>query len=294
MTASSTEHWSSFVRDCERTGSAYVIATVLGARGSTPRDSGTKMVITLESSCGTIGGGQLEYAVQSKALALLGRGETAQLVENFPLSEKLGQCCGGSTSVLLECFIPTRLPTFLFGAGHVGRALAPLLAPLPLRLHWIDSRADAFPESLPDTVRAEVLDEPKDAVISAPRGSAYIIMTHQHPLDYALTEAALARDDASYIGLIGSESKWRRFRMRLEHRGFSAEQIDRVRCPIGLTSVPGKHPAEIAVAVAGELIGHYHATTHDVAPLSGPRWKTLQAQLESSGALHAVTEDSDT
>ena len=292
MRPSHARHWSEFVRDCETAGHPYVIATVLGARGSTPRDSGTKMVVTLEGSCGTIGGGQLEYAVQQRALELLGAGLEDQRVENFPLGEKLGQCCGGATSVLLECFQARRTPCLLFGAGHVGRALAPLLAALPVRLQWIDSRAEEFPQALPDGVQRHVADEPLDVIASAPAGSAYIIMTHQHPLDYALTEAALRRGDASYIGLIGSASKWRRFRLRLAHRGFEDAQINAVSCPIGLDAVPGKHPAEIAVSVAGELIAHYHAQS---APPSsdGPGWKHLQAQLATSGALNTLTEDTD-
>ena len=253
-------HWAAYVRDCEAAARPYVIATLLGAQGSTPRDSGTKMVISLDGCCGTIGGGQLEYAVQQRALALIGAGETAQRLENFPLGEKLGQCCGGATSVLLECFLPTRLPTYLFGAGHVGRALAPLLAQLPLQLHWVDARDAEFPEQLPDGITKHVSDEPLELIVDAPAGAAFIVMTHQHPLDFALTEAILRRGDAGYVGLIGSRSKWRRFELRLAHRGLDDATIARVRCPIGLAAVPGKRPAEIAVSVAAELIAQAPST----------------------------------
>lgn len=291
MSGIEATHWSEFVRECEVGQKPYVIATLLGARGSTPRNSGTKMVVTLEQCCGTLGGGQLEYAVQQHARELLARGESTQRLENFPLGEKLGQCCGGSTSVLLECNQPLRMPVLLFGAGHVGRALAPLLAELPVTLRWIDERAQEFPEPMPRHAERVVSDSPVDLVTDAPSGAAYIIMTHQHPLDFALLEAALRRGDAGYIGVIGSRSKWQRFRMRLEHRGFESAQVARVRCPIGLAAVPGKRPAEIAVSVAGELIAHYHSLHESESKTATTHWKAMRSTLESSGAYSDLVED---
>lgn len=291
MSPEGARHWSEYIRECETAASPYVIATLLGARGSTPRDSGTKMVVSLDGCVGTIGGGQLEYAVQRRARELIGSGDDAQLLENFPLSEKLGQCCGGSTSVLLECFQPRDLPTFLFGAGHVGRALAPLLAELPLRVRWVDERADEFPESLPERVEQIVCESPVDLIAEAPSGAAFIIMTHQHPLDYALTEALLRRGDASYIGLIGSVSKWRRFKLRLEHRGLGPDDYGVVHCPIGLAEIPGKHPAEIAVSVAAQLIAHYHALRAPGSDREASGWKALRGQLAASGALQHLTDE---
>jgi xanthine dehydrogenase accessory factor len=284
------EHWSERLRACEAAGRPYVLVTLLGARGSTPRESGTKMVVCADGCGGTIGGGQLEHRVTRRALALLAAGQTAQQLENFPLGEKLGQCCGGSVSVLFECFVTERLPVLLFGAGHVGRALAPLLASLPLSLRWIDSRGEQFPEAIPAGVEVQVTEDPLHELLSAPTGAAYIIMTHEHPLDFALTEAALRRGDASYIGLIGSESKWRRFALRLAHRGIEEARYAAVRCPIGLAAVPGKHPAEVAVSVAAELVAHYHAQRAEAGPmLSG--WKDIGATLADSGALESLVTD---
>ena len=294
MSLSAITHWSDYVRDCEAAAAPYVIATLLGARGSTPRDSGTKMVVSLDACCGTIGGGHLEYTVQNRARQLIAEGRDSQHLEHFPLGEKLGQCCGGSTAVLLECFQPQRLPTLLFGAGHVGRALAPVLAGLPLALQWVDARADEFPDPPPPGITRLVSESPVDAITEAQPGAAYLIMTHDHPLDYALTEAALRRGDASYIGLIGSSSKWRRFKLRLQHRGMSDEQISRVHSPIGLPNVPGKLPMEIAVSVAAQLIEHYHEARGDRSRESFPGWKRLRAELETSGALKDLNVDKDT
>ena len=178
---------------------------------------------------------------------------------------------------------------YLFGAGHVGRALAPVLAPLPLRLYWVDSREQEFPAEIPHGVVALRPENPVDSIPDASPHSYYVIMTHQHPLDYALLEAVLRRGDAAYVGVIGSQSKWRRFRMRLEHRGYEDALIDSVHCPIGLTTVPGKRPAEIAVSVAAELVAHYHARGNGTAANAGPGWKNLQRTLAKSGVLADIT-----
>ncbi|WP_439106935.1 xanthine dehydrogenase accessory protein XdhC [Congregibacter sp.] len=285
-------HWSEWVREHESLEQAYVIVTMLGARGSTPRDSGTKMVVSLDDFHGTIGGGELEFQALQRAQELLKNAVAGQWVENFPLGEKLGQCCGGSTSLLFEHFVPLVQRIYLFGAGHVGRALAPLLATLPLNIHWIDARTQEFPDDIPSGITAVHPDEPLDVIKDASKGSYFIIMTHQHPLDYALMEAALRRQDAAYIGVIGSQSKWRRFALRLQHRDFDESDIQRIHCPIGLSAVPGKRPSEIAVSVAAELIAHYHARRDEIQSQTGPGWKQLQAQLGASDTTFNITDDS--
>ena len=279
-----TVHWSQRVEACERDNRPYVIVTILGARGSTPRNSGTKMVVDAEAVTGTIGGGELEFRALAKARELLLAQEEIQALENYPLGEKLGQCCGGSVSLLFEAFVPRVLPTLLFGAGHVGRALAPLLASLPLRVQWIDERASEFPTAVPEGIDTLVDDDPLQAVRAAPPGAAYVIMTHNHPLDFALAEAALRRADAPYVGVIGSASKARRFRLRLAHRGFTDEQIASLICPIGLESVPGKRPAEIAIAVAAQLVARYHQRFPETGTISGPRWAELKTSLSERDA----------
>lgn len=280
-----SQHWSEWIREQESRNEPYVLVTVLGARGSTPRDSGTKMVVARDGFAGTIGGGRLEFDALARARSMLSRASGGQSLENFPLSEKLGQCCGGSTSLLFECFVPDAPNLYLFGAGHVGRALAPILASLPLRVNWVDTRSDEFPDALPEGVASHSPATPADVVVAAPAKSYFVIMTHNHPLDYELMEAALRRGDAAYIGVIGSQSKWRRFRMRLAHRGYDDPSIETVRCPIGLPEVPGKRPAEIAVSVAAELIAHYYAQRDDDTTTPGPAWKALQSQLADTGIL---------
>ena len=278
----SVPHWSEWVRELEVRGEPYVLVTLLGARGSTPRDAGTKMVISDGQTLGTIGGGVLEFEAIQRAQSLLADPDGSQHVENFPLGEKLGQCCGGSTSVLFECFRPAGLPLYLFGAGHVGKAVCRVLADLPFRVHWVDERAAEFPEYASSMATVHCTDDPKSVITDAPAGAYFLIMTHQHPLDFALMEAALQREDAAYIGVIGSESKARRFRMRLEHRGADQALWDQVHCPIGHTSVPGKHPQEIAVSIAAQLIAHYHARRADQPAPETPSWKSLQQTLSAA------------
>ncbi|MEO1079229.1 MAG: xanthine dehydrogenase accessory protein XdhC [Pseudomonadota bacterium] len=293
MSLSTTSHWSDHVARCERQGRAYVIVTILGARGSTPRNSGTKMIVEGDCFSGTIGGGELEHRALRRARELLLSATDEQALENYPLGEKLGQCCGGSASLLFEVFRPVRPEVFLFGAGHVGRALAPLLSTLPLRLSWVDERRDEMPENVPDGITAHRDCDAVAVLRGAPAGSYFLIMTHQHPLDYALAEAALLRGDAAFIGVIGSQSKARRFRLRLAHRGIPAEQLADLHCPIGMPGVAGKTPAEIAVAVAAQVINRYQASLESLSTAPGPSWKAMCDELAAAGQAALLDPPSD-
>ena len=132
--------------------------TVLGTSGSTPRASGTKMVISEDNIYATIGGGHLEFKAIEHARELLKQGQTCQAVENFQLGASLGQCCGGTVVVLFEVFVNEKMHLDIYGAGHVAQALIPILAQLPIRIRWIDSRADLFPPQIPDNVQ-KIVDE---------------------------------------------------------------------------------------------------------------------------------------
>lgn len=154
-------------------------------------------------------------------------------------------------------FEPIRPPDFhiaLFGAGHVGRALVQVLAGLPCRITWIDSREDEFPAQLPAHVAQRVSDDPELEVDDLPPNSYILVMTHSHPLDEAICARALRRGDHRYLGLIGSASKRARFEKRWRRAGIDAAAIAGLICPIGIDGIDGKHPAEIAVAVAAQLL----------------------------------------
>lgn len=244
-------------------GQPYVLITVLGSRGSTPRDSGTKMVASDQGFYGSIGGGHLEFKALEIAADMLAAGLDNQRVEHVSLGANLGQCCGGHHTLLFECFAGNRFNVALFGAGFVGSALTGILQQLPCRLRWIDSREGQHGGALPGNVVPITSDDPAAEVGSMPASSYYLIMTHSHQQDFEILEAILKRGDARYVGLIGSETKWRRFRMRLEHRGYPQGFYQPVRCPVGMDQVPGKLPVEVAVSIAGELIAEYHADDLD-------------------------------
>lgn len=270
-----TQTWMDAIARLRDSAEPYVLITVVGVQGSTPRESGSKMLVTAETTVDTIGGGHLEFAAIEHARKLLLAGRDAQALEHFPLGPRLGQCCGGRASLLFECFAARGPRVLLFGAGHVGRALAPLLAGLPLRLEWVDSRAAEFPQTVPEGVRMRLLDEPEDAVSEAPPGSYFLVMTHNHPLDYALAEAVLKRGDAGFLGMIGSRTKAQRFQMRLEQRGYPPEVIAQLHCPIGLAEVPGKRPLEVAISIAAQVIARYHQDAPPRQPREGVAWAAL-------------------
>ena len=261
-------HWHRAIHQYAQQNAAYVIASVLASTGSAPREAGTKMVITPTDQHDTIGGGQFEYLVVEKARLLLGEHRTQQAIEHFPLAATALQCCGGSITVLFECFAQPPLEVVLFGAGHVGSRVVQLLSELDARLRWIDSRTQ-LPElhaqykALADTVPLEHWPDPVQAVADLTPSAHVVILTHDHQLDYALIHALLERAPADptnpgkprgMIGMIGSRTKWQRFSKRLLRDGISQQQIDQIHCPIGDPSIKNKQPMAVAVAIVTQLL----------------------------------------
>ncbi|MGC1329059.1 xanthine dehydrogenase accessory protein XdhC [Pseudomonas sp.] len=252
-------NWISALADLQQQGEPCVLVTIIEEKGSTPRNAGSKMVVSATQLYDTIGGGHLEYKAMHIARQMLASGSQATHLERFSLGASLGQCCGGVTVLLFEPMGRVQARIAVFGAGHVGRALVPLLAALPCRVTWIDSREQEFPAQLPEGVRKVVNEEPVDEVDNLPVGSYCIVMTHNHQLDLELTAAILKRKDFTWFGLIGSNTKRVKFEHRLRDRGFDPQVVQRMRCPMGLADVKGKLPIEIAVSVAAEIIATYNA-----------------------------------
>ena len=162
---------------------------------------------------------------------------------------------GESRRVLFDPVRAAEFHVVLFGAGHVGSALLPILAGLGCTVTWVDSRADQFPPTVPDGVHALCGVTSRNLKpICAPHDSYYLVMTHSHPLDYAICERVLRRRDVRYCGLIGSRSKRLKFEKRLRAQGFGPPELCRLTCPIGIDGITGKRPGEIAVAVAAEIL----------------------------------------
>jgi len=233
-----------------------VTVTICKVKGSAPREAGATMHVYGDHITGSIGGGALEWAAMGVARDML-RDGTVQIQRVFPLGPELGQCCGG---VVTLDFItgalgiePMEPPIWIWGAGHVGRAIAGLLAAFPEKdVTLIDVSTERMPPDLGPVVSPLVASDPVRVVPRAARDAQHLIVTYSHDLDLALCDALLRHGFAS-CGLIGSATKWARFRTRLASMGHSDAQIARIACPIGDPSL-GKHPQAIAVGVVATLL----------------------------------------
>lgn len=248
-------------------GQGPIIVRIERAEGSTPREAGAVMIVTLEESAGTIGGGQLEFHCLDIAREMLAAGESIRRLD-IPLGPQMGQCCGGRVAVTLERAGPEALAqlsateaerqaarpaVFILGAGHTGRALARALAPLPLAVTLVDDREEQM-EGLPEEIARRRLDDPVDAVAEAAPGTAFVVLSHSHALDYRLTEAALLRGDAAYVGMIGSATKRARFAASFRRLHPASDALAHLTCPIGGDDVDDKRPEVIAALTAAELV----------------------------------------
>ena len=266
--------WLDTSQKLKQNGIEFVLVTVLGARGSTPRETATKMVFTGKESFGSIGGGHLEFKAEEIAHEMLLETADSQRIEHFKLGPSLGQCCGGSCSILFEVFRPLRMNLALFGAGHVGQTLVGILQALPINVFWIDSRMTTIKPTAGPNVKIIESDEPKDEIARMPANTSYLIMTHNHQLDYDILCSVINRGDGDYIGVIGSDTKWRKFQARLAHQGYKPESYAEVFCPVGLQEVTGKRPMEVAVSIAAQLIQHLNHKLNK-GTQRGLHWKVL-------------------
>ena len=180
----------------------------------------------------------VEGSVAVHAIRIVKNNESAQRVEDL----------------IMEPVVSSNLNIAVFGAGHVGAATVNTLSTLDCNIRWIDSRRNIFPERLSDNVQKIESEQPELEVAAMPADSCYLVMTHSHPLDQAIIQQVLARPDIRYCGLIGSLSKRRQFEKRLQRLGMTRDCFDRLTCPIGIDGIAGKKPAEIAIAVAAELL----------------------------------------
>jgi len=235
-----------------------ILVTIAETLGSAPREPGTSMIVTADEIKGSIGGGALEKRAIETAYEMLAVGdETREL--RLPLGPTLQQCCGGYIVLRLEETDHTivapyrhRETVYLYGAGHVGKAVADALSPLPFDLIWVDQRADWAPSA--GFSRTAVCGDPIDTARAAVADAYHLIMTHDHGMDLALCAILLERADATHIGLIGSSTKKARFMSQLRARGMTQDQLNRLICPIGVVGITGKEPAIIAAGIAAELL----------------------------------------
>ena len=258
-----------------------VLVSVDSVQGSGPREVGAWMAVFPQTLVNTIGGGHLEFQAITEARALLQRPasenalstathEDNSLTTRYALGPALGQCCGGvvhlkferisaaDAPALKQRLLASGQPLALFGGGHVGRALVNVLSTLPYNVQWVDSRDEIFPAQLPPNVMCEHSDPVHAAVADLPSGASVLIMSFSHAEDLDVVAACLKRQrlhgDLKFVGLIGSKTKWATFQHRLEAKGFTADELAFITCPIGVSGITGKEPEVIAVSVAAQLL----------------------------------------
>ena len=197
----------------------------------------------------TIGGGKLEYMVTEQARQLLSQPDGGNTIQHFPLAASADQCCGGSVTALFEVFCYS-LNVAIFGAGNVGREVAGLIERLDAKVSLLDSR-----QGIPDTDAStyEYCADAVDRVGQLEPNTHVLVMTHSHQLDYDIVLACL-RQQLTSIGLIGSDTKWQRFRARLIRDGQPEHALSRVRCPLGVPHVRRKEPLAVALSIVTELL----------------------------------------
>lgn len=234
-----------------RDGQPFVLCTVIETGGSTPRGAGARMVVFTDGHVvGTIGGGAVEHAVVEASRAALADRRSRRV--NVALGRDLGMCCGGRMEVLVD-FVEARPTLWIYGAGHVAAALAPIAVALDFAVVVVDDRdALAVAERFPGA-RVMRADPEQVARTHTPGSSDWhIVLTHDHALDQAVTGHLLDRDCA-WLGLIGSRAKVARFLTRWTAEGRDPSTFRKLCAPVGL-DVGAETPAEIAVSIAAELV----------------------------------------
>ena len=244
-----------------------VLVEVTDVKGSAPRDAGAWMLVARDMIFRTIGGGQLEYMAIDHARKILAGGKDTPM--DVPLGPEIGQCCGGRVGLSfkrvnrgltdelvgkVDAEIATRPHVYVFGAGHVGDALANALSFTPVRVVLVDTReAELMACDVPG-VETCLSAMPEQVVRSAPPGSAFIVLTHDHALDFLIVTEALQRGDAVYVGMIGSKTKKATFKNWLKREVGSDNLFENLVCPVGGAVVKDKRPEVIAALVAAEVL----------------------------------------
>lgn len=236
-------------------GRPFVSVTLVEAIGSTPTDTGSKMLVDAGGlALGTVGGGRVENQAIEAAQAMLAGGDASRLVE-WNLQRDVGMTCGGVVKLFFEAYNVRPWRVVVFGAGHVAQALVRVLLQLDCRVECVDPRPEWLGR-LPDGPRLtpHALAEPRDFAGRLRPDDCVVCMTMGHRTDRPVLEAILKRDPApAYLGVIGSRAKRKVLTRELVEAGVAPDRAEAFRCPIGLP-IGGNHPGDIAVSIAAELL----------------------------------------
>ena len=243
----------------EQEGTAFVLVILTEALGSTPQDTGAKMLVTAAGLlCGTVGGGKVEAQAIKLATEMLQTGATAPQFVNWTLKTDVGMTCGGSVKLYFEPHpaggAGAAWPIWIFGAGHVVQALVPVLAPLDCALTVVDPRREWL-DRLPRARNARYLqhDNPAELVPTMADHAFLLCLTKGHASDRPVLERALAEKNFPFVGVIGSAAKAEVLRRELTAAGLPAARAAQFHCPVGL-DFGTSHPHEIALSIAAQLL----------------------------------------
>jgi xanthine dehydrogenase accessory factor len=248
-----------------RTGRRAAFATLIGVAGSTPRSGGARMLVYEDgASVGTIGGGALEHEIVRIAREVIRTGRPHRF--DAHLVRDLGMCCGGRVEVYVEP-LQARVPMVVFGAGHVAQAVAPVLVALDFDVTVVDDRpelatAERFPGCM--VVQGDAVAFARE--LEGHPDAHWLVVTHDHRLDQDLAEILLPKTCA-WIGMIGSRGKVARFLVRFTAAGLDPALFRKLCAPVGL-DIGAETPAEIAVAIAAELVRVRRGADRTPLPLS--------------------------
>jgi len=231
----------------------FALITVVAADGSSPQRPGAKMIVRLDGiQAGTVGGGNWEYELVKAAGEMLRERVQQRLIE-FSLGNDLNMACGGRMAAFIEVFNLIE-PVVIFGAGHVARAVAPLLVQVGFHVTVVDVRPEwAEKSAFPDSCKVVVEDMHRfSAEMSSDSSTTILVMTRGHEHDYALFEHWAMRE-CGFLGVLASRTKVARFSEKLRASGVAAPLCRRIEMPVGL-AIGSKTPEEIAVSIAAQLI----------------------------------------
>lgn len=236
-------------------GKPFVSVTLVDAIGSTPQDTGSKMLVDAGGLVfGTVGGGRVETQAIGLAQEMLAGGPPSQLVE-WNLQRDVGMTCGGVVKLFFEAYNARAWRVVVFGAGHVAQALVRVLAELECRVECIDPRPEWL-DRLPSggALTKHCLPAPEDFVEQLTSDDFVVCMTMGHKTDRPILEAIFKKGlTPAYLGVIGSAAKRKVLVRELKEAGVAADRVEKFLCPVGL-SIGTNHPGDIAVSIAAQLI----------------------------------------
>jgi len=258
--------WISALQQAKSDAVACVLVSIVEVEGSAPRGVGARLVVGESFQADTIGGGSLEHNAIAHARNMLSASSSARSDrQQFSLGKHLSQCCGGRVTLQFDVIPASQVQLHVFGAGHVAKALAGIAAQLPWHTTFHDSREQwlnpiAQVNSRQGVIQTKLFaDNPFLAVEQCPDNAHYLVMTHDHALDYDLVEAILTRGDSRYCGLIASRSKALSFTKRLQRKGFTDAELALLTSPIGEALKTGNLPMEVAVAAVSDILSRVYS-----------------------------------